>query len=148
MHPRLVLAFIALLSLDSCEGTGCQRFADGAVSYCIPSARVLGPVFGLPAPSADDEVGFYVGKNMQDPNVLIVALTKTSSLDAQNGRRIRSNSRTLCRPLHNDAAVSRCFTDGRVGRSAYSVIYYSGRRGGAARARAEVEEALASWTTD
>ena len=103
---------------------------------------------GLPAPSDEDGIPFFIGKNMSDPDRLVVALSTQEYLRAHNSFTVRIGETVTCRPLASNATVSRCFADGVFGPSVYSVIYYSNRPGGVERARADVERALASWRTN
>jgi hypothetical protein len=102
---------------------------------------------GLPAPSDEDGIPFFIGKNMSDPDRLIVALSTREYLRANNSGPASVGKTATCRPLASNTAVSRCFTAGDFGPSVYSVIFYSNRAGGAERAKADVERALARWST-
>lgn len=143
MHWRFPLTMAITMVLTSCVGPGCRNFSDGTNSFCIPSAQVLGSVLGLPA--SDAETGFFIGNNLSDPNRLIVTLSPQDVLIANNVAAIKVGQAPTCRPLGSNPAISRCFTEGDFGASVYSVIFYSNRPGGAKLARADVEEALASW---
>lgn len=101
----------------------------------------------LPASSDDDGIPFFIGKNMSDPDRLVVALSTQEYLRANNSFPITIGETVTCRPLASNPAVSRCFADGVFGPSVYSVIFYSNRPGGAQRAKADVESALARWST-
>ena len=147
IHLRLPLALAVSFALWSCDRSECRRFSDGANTYCVPSAQVLGSVLGLPASSDEDGIPFFIGKSMSDPHRLVVAISTEEFLRANNAFEITVGKAPTCRPVASNPAVSRCFADRSFGKSVYSVIYYSNRPGGLERARSDVEKALARWST-